>query len=112
MQTVICFPVPDSNRKICVNVPVAIIRDWGLPHPDPGPWKGPIDWILSQEASPEPWKVDLPILATIERLASQLHTQEIRAHVGRAVEDAFHGVAADLPSGIRLERKKLASKAA
>jgi len=108
--TVICFETEKGRH--CVKVPLAFVRQWGVPEPDDDPVRQLTDWIISEEPGPSPWKIDLPILATIDRLVSQLQTRGIGDQLGKAVQDAIQRVAADLPPGMRIQRTQMGSRAA
>src|SRR5215510_15045132 len=93
---VLCLPTPDKKGKICIKIPQAIVRQWGPPEPNGDPLKQIKDWIISEEPPPCPWKVDLPILATIDTLLSHVQNRRVREQLGKTVEDATQQVAADL----------------
>jgi hypothetical protein len=101
----VCFQF--KGEKVCVRVPYAIIRDWGLP-PEHDALKQIRDWIRypGPDVYPGPdtkgWQTDVPILATIDRLVSQLSNGP-RNRLARAVENAIEDTARDLPPGMTLE---------
>jgi hypothetical protein len=97
-----CFPLPsppkgtipvkkDKERRFCVYLD-SLVRY--VPAGDPGPWitKGFIDEKLAR---------DLPILATIDALASQLSNATARKTVQRAAQGAVD--LKSLPENVKIE---------
>ena len=75
----ICIRIPPPiNKDICFQIPILIRK---FPEPDPGPWisKGFIDQGLVK---------DLPVLATLDSLASQLSNATVRRTVQSAIQSA------------------------
>jgi hypothetical protein len=99
----ICLPLPPTKpgnkllntlrKEVCFCIPLLIKE---FPYRDPGPWitKGILDEKLAR---------DLPILATIDALASQLSNATVRKTVQRSIQGAVDPQS--LPENMKIEFK-------
>jgi hypothetical protein len=94
-----CFEI--AGKRTCIQIPVLIQR-WP-PDPDPGPFKLG-GWVVS-DPSPEPWAVDLQVLASIEALTSTLTKERATTKdaLQRTVREAVNGLSRSLPQGTKVE---------
>ncbi len=95
----LCFSL--GGRVYCITIPVLM---WPWPWPPNGngdPWKHIGDW-LGGDPSPQPWQVNLPIVATVAVLAQHAHG-DLRGHLQRAVETEMAAIKAQLPEGASLQ---------
>jgi hypothetical protein len=100
MSWKICLKLPSLPKKVgitlrkevCFYIPILVRK---FPD-DPGPWitKGFIDEKLAK---------DLPVLATIDALASQLSNATVRKTVQRTIQGAVD--TRSLPENMKLEFK-------
>jgi hypothetical protein len=96
----ICLPLPRKGpilveqEMFCIYIPILIPRKF--PDGDPALWitKGFIDEKLAK---------DLPVLATIDALVSQLSNATVRRTVQRAVQGAVD--LKSLPENMKIEFK-------
>ena len=94
-----CFPSPSTNpritipREVCFYIPMLIRK---FPDVDPGPW-------ITKDFIDEKLARDLPVLATIDALASQLSNATVRKTVQRAVQGAVDPKS--LPENMKIEFK-------
>lgn len=95
----VCLPLHPINskfklrEKVCFCIPILVTK---FPERDPDPWitKGIIDEKLAR---------DLPVLATIDALASQLSNATVRKTVQRTIQGAVDPKS--LPENMKIEFK-------
>jgi hypothetical protein len=73
----VCFRIPPLNQRICVDIPI-LVKKFEI---EPRPW-------ITAEFMDEKLVKDLPVLATIDTLASQLSNATLK----RAVQTAIQSV--------------------
>jgi hypothetical protein len=99
----ICFNV--GGRKFCIWVPVLIWPWWWhRPNGNGDPWKHLGDWITQAEPSPDPWKQNLPIVATVATLAKHAEG-DLRGRLEEVVRAETAEIQKQLPEGATLEFK-------
>jgi hypothetical protein len=103
MSTAMVLCLTIEGKKMCVEIPYAFIEQFGPPHPDNDPLSKLANWIITEDPNPQPWKTDLPILATIDHLVSLLNEDKVQRRLGEAVEEAARQVASGLPPGVQLD---------
>jgi hypothetical protein len=86
----ICITLPQEG-EICIDIP--LLPNWRFREPDPDPLR----WISKGVIDPS-WEKDLPIIATIDRLASNLSNVALRKALQGAMQSgvkqpALKGVA-------------------
>ena len=97
----ICFKI--GRRKFCIPIPILIWR-WPWPPPNGDPWKRLGDWVTTAGPTPQPWKVNAPIVATIAELAK--HAQgDLKGRLQKVARDEIVALKKELPEGATLELK-------
>jgi hypothetical protein len=97
----ICFGV--GRQRYCIRIPI-LIWQWPFEPPDPGPLRKSLEhWVEVYGPDPNPWRVDLVVLATTAAVAE--------LSVDEGVRDALRSVAreqtdrlikARLPQGVSI----------
>jgi hypothetical protein len=89
-----CIPDPNNpDQQICEPIPVKI--DPTQVRPDPETLLGPIT---------EELRTDIAVLVAVDRLATSMHDDELRAYMARAVDDMTAQLGGKLPAGVALKR--------
>lgn len=102
MHNEICFKV--DGEIICVPIPVLIGPFKPIPDPDPGPIREIIDnWIDTHGPTPNPWKTDLPIIATVAALAELSEGRELTEALIDITHTYVDKIGEQLPEGATLE---------
>ena len=110
MPWTLCLPrgtdFLQTRDRICVEIPELINPDWKDLNP-PGP-RIIIDqqrlqqWaIVEGEAIPQ--LMDLPILATMNMLATQVSDERLRQQLTQTMQQVTQEVSGQLPEGVSLE---------
>jgi hypothetical protein len=84
---------PFRRKKICFEIPTLVRK---FPDIDPGPW-------ITEDIIDEKIARDLPVLATLDALASQLSNAKIKKAVQSAIQSAVDPKS--LPENMRIEFK-------
>lgn len=99
----ICLKI--DGQEVCFWIPILIDRHYYDPNP-PDPrldLRRLREWVVLEGPHPEPWKADLPVLATINVLVAQLSDEGVRGQMAQAMQQATQEVARQLPKGLRVE---------
>jgi hypothetical protein len=99
----ICFTV--DGQEVCVPIPVLLaVKPIPIPDPDPGPIREIIEhWIEVSGPTPDPWKTDLPIIATVAALGELSEDRALAGALTDIARSYADRIAADLPEGARIE---------
>jgi hypothetical protein len=99
----ICFTV--DGQEICIPIPVLLaIKPIPIPDPDPGPIRELIDhWVEVSGPTPDPWKADLPIIATVAALAELSEDRALSDALTDVTRFYADKIADRLPEGARIE---------
>lgn len=101
----ICFEI--NGKWTCFPIPVLLAHWRPLPDPDPGPLRAILDnWVDVRGPTPNPWKGDLPIIATVEALAHLAQSHELKDALQEVVQVQTDKIAGQLPEGATLDMAK------
>ena len=96
----------ERRSSICFDIPIPIKPEWVDPNP-PDPRIIINQQRLQQWASVEgeaiPQLVDLPILATMNMLATQVSDERLRQQLTQTMQQVTQEVSQQLPEGMSLE---------
>lgn len=89
-----------AGRRFCIRIPILIVwPPW--PPPNGDPWKHLGDWVQLEDPSPQPWKQNLSIVATVHELAK--HAQgDLKGRLEQVVKAETAEIQKQLPEGATL----------
>jgi hypothetical protein len=98
----ICFKDPNTGEVHCIQIPLLIWR-WPWPEPDPNWWWK--DWVRFERPTPDPWIVDLPVLATLDHLVSKMTDERgvVKERVQVAIRDSIAEISKSLPENVSVD---------
>jgi hypothetical protein len=96
----ICFPDIGGVRH-CIPIPV-LLNTWPIPDPDPGPLRERLTrWVDARDPTPNPWKTDLVLLATVASLAELTSSPAVKEALGSVARAQVDRLAkGELPRGL------------